>query len=327
MTAIATIPNLGRRALLAALTATVAERARAQGTYPVRPIRLIVAAPPGGGGDTVGRLVAGGLSTRLGQPVVVENRAGAAGNIGAEALVRAAPDGYTLLLPFTGHVINPSLFRRLPFDPVRDFAPVALVASNQTVLVVRTNSPYRSLQDLIAAAKAAPGRLNGGFLPASTQHLATEMLFHQAGIEAVGVPYRGNAQAMNDLLGGSLDFMFYTMTAVPQIEAGQLRALVVTEPRRSRLLPDVPTTAEAGLPDLVAPGWYGLLAPAGTPAPVIARLSEAVRTVLAEEEVRTRLAAIGCEPLASTPEEFVEFIRREIPRWASVVRAARIEPQ
>lgn len=322
--------TISRRALLgAAATMTLVgmRPAGAQGSFPERPIRLLVGSSAGGGGDTVARLVATPLSARLGQPIVVENRPGANGNIAAEALARAPADGYTLLLIFTGHVINPGLFRRLPFDPIRDFAPVTPLATNQTVLVVRANAPYRTLQELIAAAKAAPGKLATGYLQGSTQHLANEMFQRAAGIETLGVPYRGNGPAMTDLLAGTLDYMFYTLAAMPQIESGQLRALGLTELRRSTLLPSVPTFDESGLPGFAATGFYGLLAPAGTPPAIITRLNEQVTAVLREDETRRRLVALGAEPMIATPEEFSSFIAAELPRWAAVIRDARIEQQ
>ncbi|WP_426955875.1 tripartite tricarboxylate transporter substrate binding protein [Muricoccus radiodurans] len=321
--------RLQRRALLSALPALplVVRSARGQGTYPDRPIRLLIGSSAGGGGDTVARLVAPSLSARLGQPIVAENRPGAAGNIAAEALARAPADGYTLLLIFTGHVINPALFRRLPFDTARDFAAVAPLANNQTILLVRADSPYRTLGDLIAAAKAAPGRLNTGYLQGTTQHLANEMFLRAAGIQAEGVPYRGNGPAMTDLLGGTLDYMFYTLSALPQIEAGRLRALGITELRRSSLLPEVPTFDEDGLPGFTATGFYGLVAPAGTPSAILARLNEATAAALREEEVRRRLVELGAEPLFASPAEFGRFLEGEIPRWAAVIRDARIEPQ
>lgn len=319
-----------RRHLLAAasvpLLAALPAPLRAQ-AWPDRPIRLLVGSSAGGGGDTVARLVATPLSERLGQPVVVENKPGANGNIATEQLAHAPPDGNTLLLIFTGHVINPGLFKRLPFDPIKDFAPIAPLATNQTILVVRTDSPLRSLQDLIAAAKAQPGKLNTGYLQGSTQHLATEMFMRAAGIDVVGVPYRGNGPAMTDLIAGTLDFMFYTLAAIPLIEAGKLRALGITELRRSTLLPDVPTFDESGLPGFAATGFYGLIAPARTPPAVIARLNAEVEAVLRSNETRERLVGLGAEPMVATPEEFSSFIAAQLALWGKVIRDANIEQQ
>ena len=292
--------------------------------WPNRTIKLIVPALPGGGGDIVGRLLAAPLSRLLGQAIIVDNRPGAAGNIATELLVRSPPDGYTLLLAYTGYAISPALFPNLQFDPLGDIAPITLVASSLTVLIVRGDSPYRSVQDLIGAARAEPGKLNVGYLQGSSQFLVTQELKHQTGINVADVPYKGNVQAMNDLLGGHIDFMFDTLAvAAPQIAAGTLRALAVTQATRSHLLPDVPTLAEAGVAGVVSRGWYGLVAPKATPSPIIERLHDAVAEALRDPQLYEKLAQIGSEPLSSTPAEFAAFLQKEIPHAAQVLRDAK----
>lgn len=295
---------------------------------PNKPIRLIVGATPGGGGDTIARLVAGPLSDAVGQPVLVENHPGAAGNIGEDYVARAAPDGATLSVAFPGHVINPSLFKDMPFDPVRDFAPVAMLAVNTTLLTVRADSPFHSLADLIAAAKAHPGVLKSGTLRGSTQDMATALLNAMAGIQTLTIPYKGNGPAMVDLLGGRLDFMFNTYaTVVPQLQGNRLRALANAEPERSRLLPDVPTMAEAGVPGFAAVGWYGILAPAATPKATVDALNHAFNQVITAPGMEAKMAALGDQPSPQTQAAFAAFIQAEIPRWAKVAREAHIEPE
>ena len=294
-------------------------------SYPYKPIRLIVGSSAGGGGDTFARVVAQGLSGVLGQQVIIDNRAGAGGNIGADLVAKAPPDGYTLLFVFTGHVLNPSLYAKLPFDTVRDFAPVSLLATNESVLAVHPSIPAKSLHELIALAKKNPGKYTIGALPSSAQHLGSELFRFKAGIDLLFVPYKGNGPALTDLIGGQLDMAFNTIAITrPLIQAGKLRALAAAGERRSKLLPELPTMIEAGLPGFSFFGWYGIVAPARTPDSVVKRLNQALVQVVKSPEIVERVAAMGNEPVGSTPAEFDKFIRDEIPKWAKVIRDAKI---
>jgi tripartite-type tricarboxylate transporter receptor subunit TctC len=309
------------------LIATVAAGSHAQ-DFPVRPIRLIVGSSAGGGGDGVARVVAAKLSPLLGQQVVVDNRPGAAGNIGTEMVARAAPDGYTLLFVYTGHVINPALFKKLPFDPLRDFSPVGRIGYNNSALVVNPTLPVHSVKELIAFAKARPGKLTAGAIPGGSQHLATEMLKIQAGVDILYVPYKGNGPANTDLLSGQLDLMFNTLQLVaPLAKAGRLRALAVASEKRSELMPELPTISESALKGFSAQGWYGLVAPAGTPRSVIVKLNDALNTALRDADTQQRFRAMGNEIASSTPDQFDALIRAEIPKWAEVARRAGIKPE
>jgi tripartite-type tricarboxylate transporter receptor subunit TctC len=295
--------------------------------YPARPIHLVVPFPPGGGNDTVARAIAQQMGPALGQPVVIDNRPGAGGSVGAEAVAKAPADGYTLFLAGVGsHAANPNLHARLPYDPVRDFAPITLVASAPSVLVVNPGVPARSIAEFTAYARAHPGKLNyASNGNGSAAQLAAAMYESMAGVRMVHVPYKGIAPALQDLLGGEVQLMFGTIVAlVPHVQAGKLRALAVTSRKRSALLPDVPTLAESGLPDYQAGSWYGVLAPAGTPRAIIDRLHETIVKALRQPEVAKRLAAEGAEVIGSTPEEFGAHIKAELARVASVVRAAGI---
>jgi len=312
---------------LAALA--ISASALAQG-YPAKPVRMIVAYPPGGGTDIVGRVVAQKLGESLGQSVVVENRGGASGNIGTELAARAAPDGYTILMGNVApNAINVSLFKNLPFDPVADFVPVSLVASTPNILVVHPSTPARTVKEVIALAKAKPGTLN--FASAgvgSSSHLAGELFRILAGADIVHVPYKGAGPAMVDVLSGQVQLYFATMpAAMPHVKSGKLAPVAVTSSRRSQALPDLPTTAEAGVPGYEASTWYGVLAPAHTPAAVIARLHENIVRILAVSETRARLADQGFEPVGSSPEEFGAYIKSEIAKWEKVIGDAGIRPE
>lgn len=315
------------RSALTCILAIASTAAQAQ-PYPARPIRLIVGSSAGGGGDGVARVMAAKLTPLLGQQVVVDNRPGAAGNIGTELVARAPADGYTLLFAYTGHVINPALFKKLPFDPLRDFAAVGMIGYNNSALVVNPSLPVHSVKELIALAKARPGKLTAGAIPGGTQHLATEMLKIQAGVDVLYVPYKGNGPANSDLLAGQLDFMFNSLQLVaPLAKAGRLRALAVTSEKRSELMPELPTLSEAALNGFSAQGWYGFVAPAGTPRSAIAKLSDAMNTVLREADTQQRFKAMGNEIAFSTPEQFDALIRADIPKWAEVARRAGIKPE
>ena len=308
----------------AALCFTVAHAADSV-RYPAKPIRIIVGSSAGGGGDTMARLVAQPMTTALGQQVVIDNRPGAGGNIGADIVAKAPGDGYTLLFVFSGHVVNPSLYSKLPFDTVGDFAPVTMLSRNESMLVVNPSLPVKNVKELIALAKQNPGKYSIGALPSSSQHLASELLKLQAGIDLLFVPYKGNGPALADLLGGQIQIMFNTIAiTMPHVQSGKLRALAVAGARRSRLAPDLPTVSEAGLPGFASSGWYGIVAPAATPRPIVNRLSETLRAVVKSPEIVERMAASGNEPVGGTPEEFDRFIREEIPKWAKVIRQAKI---
>jgi tripartite-type tricarboxylate transporter receptor subunit TctC len=312
-----------RRRLLLAGTAALPVAARAQSAWaPERPVRLLVGFAAGGSTDVTARLVAAALSDRLGQPVVVENRPGAGGNIAAEAAARSAPDGHTLFMGVSGILAaNPALYRSLPFDPLRDFAPISQVAFIPNLVVVHPDLPAPDLAGFIAYAKANPGRVHYGSAGNGTSlHLAGALLAARAGLALVHVPYRGGAPAATDLLSGKIQMLASPVVEViGHVQAGRLRPLAVTTARRSPLLPEVPTVAET-VPGFEIALWNGLLAPSGTPAPAIARLAAEAATVLRGEELRRKLAEQGSEPAPSTPEEFARFIRTEIPRWTEIVR-------
>jgi len=297
--------------------------------YPVRPIRFVVGYPPGGATDIIARAVALRLTDALGQQVLVDNRPGAGGILGSDIVARATPDGYTILLATTSHGVNPSLYAKLPYDTVKSFAPVTQVASLQQVLVVNPALPVKSVADLIALAKAKPGQLNFASSGAGQAlHLAGELFKTLAGIDIVHVPYKGGAPARTDLLAGQVHMMFESMISVmPFVAGGKLRALAVSGAKRSPAAPGLPTMAEAGVPGFDSSGWVGVLAPAGTPAPVVGRLHKETVGVLAQADVRERLASSGGEVVGSTPEAFAEFIRQQLATWAKVVKAsgAKIE--
>ena len=298
-------------------------------TYAVRPIRMIVAYPPGGGTDIVGRMMGQRLGENLGQTVVVDNRGGATGNIGTEIAAHATADGYTLLMGNVApNAINVSLFKKLPFDPVKDFAPVSLVAVTPNILVVQPSSPVKTVKDLIALAKSKPGSLN--FPSAgvgSSSHLAGEMLKSMAGIDMVHVPYKGGGPALVALLSGQVQLMFATLpAAMPHVKSGKLRPVAVTTSHRSQALPELPTIAESGVPGYEAATWYGLLAPAGTPKAIVDRLHAEIVKILATD-TRQRLAAQGFEPAGTTPAEFAGYIKSEIVKWGKVIKDAGIRPE
>lgn len=296
--------------------------AKAQ-NYPSKPIRLLVPYSSGGGTDIMARAAAQKLSESLGQPIVVENRLGAGGNIAAEAVAKAAPDGYTLFFGATGPLaINPTLYAKLSFDPVKDFVPIGLVGTLPLFLVVPSNHPAQSVKDFIAFSKARPGQLNyasagvGG-----TTHLAMELFKATAGLDIVHVPYKGTTAGMADMLAGNIQVMFDGWVGtVPQVRTGKLRYLGVATSKRSNFAPELPTVAEQGFPGFEASVWYGLLAPAGTPRDIVNKLSIELAKVMALPELRERFASLGMEPLTSTPEQFANFIRTETVKWAKVVR-------
>ncbi len=302
--------------------ALFAGAAIAQG-YPAKPIRLIVPFPPGGGTDIAARTIANKLSEDVKWTFVVENKPGAGGNLGVQQAVKSAADGYTLVIGQTSNLaINPALYAKLPYDPLRDLSPVALIVSAPVVFVVAASSRYTSLGDLLAAAKTDPGGVTFASPGNGTvSHLAGELLQRAAGVKLTHVPYKGASQALTDTLGGQVQsFMSSVPSALSQIRAGRLRAIAVSSATRARELPEVPTIAEAGYKGFGASTWYGLLAPARTPAPVIARLNAEVNRALKTPEVRERLAAEGGEALGGSPEQFASFLKAEHAKWGRVVK-------
>lgn len=305
---------LRRHLLAAAAIAAAPLRARAQAAWPDRPLRLIVPFPPAGGTDVISREIAGRIAAATGWTIVIDNRPGAGGNIGLDVVAKAAPDGYTIGMGQTANLaINPALYPRMPFDPLTDFAFISTVATQPNVLVVARTAPFQSLADVVAAARARPGTLTAGNAGnGTTGHLAGAMFARAAGIEITHVPYRGAAPVLTDLLAGRIDLFF-------------ANPLAVTSERRAAALPAVATVAEGGFPGFAAVNWTGLVAPARTPAPVVARLSEETRKALAAPETVARLAAEGSEPLGSTPDAFRGLLVEEHAKWARVVREARIQ--
>ena len=315
-------------AVLAAWALVAPALAQDPSAYPAKPVRIVVGFPPGQATDIIARIIAEKLTARLGQPFVVDNKPGAAGIIGSEAALKAAPDGYTLLMGSAAtHAINASLYQKLSYDHIKDFAPISLVAQVPNVLVVHPSVPAKNVSELIAYAQANPGRLNFGSSGAGgTIHLSGELFKSMAGVDMTHIAYKGSAPAVNDLLGGQTQVMFDS-SVVPHVKAGKLRALGVTSAKRSSALPDVPTIAEAGLPGYEATAWFGILAPAGTPAPVIDKLNAAIRQVLADPELQKKFLGYGCIATASTPQEFGAMIAAEIPKWKSVVESQKITAQ
>jgi tripartite-type tricarboxylate transporter receptor subunit TctC len=310
-----------RALVLTALAAGIAPAVHAQ-SYPERPIKLVVPWPPGGATDALGRLLAQRLTERLGQTVIVDNKAGAGGNIGTAAFVREKADGYTLLMATSStNAANPHLYSRLGFDAAKDFAPIAFVAEIPNILEVPKQSPFKSVADLVAAAKAEPGKLNyGSGGVGSSQHLAGAMFKYLTGADVLHIPYKGSGPAVSDLLAGQVDMMLDT-GSLAQVQAGALRALAVASRQRLPALPDVPTFDEAGVPKMYASAWYGIVAPAGTPADVVQRLNKEVNAVTSTPEVKQRMESMGAlVPAGQTPEEFSTFIQSEIARYAEIVK-------
>jgi len=310
--------------------AVLAPLAPAQEAYPSKPVRIIVPFAAGGVADLLPRIVGEKLTQKWGQPVVVENKVGAAGNIGMAEGARAAPDGYTLLLAPAGNLtVNPKLFPNLPFDTYRDLTPVTLLAQSPNVLVVHPSVPAKSLQELIAYAKANPGKLNFASPgEGSGAHLAGELLKIEAGIDATHVPYKGIAPAVNDLLGGQVQMMFAGISTVLQhVKAGKLVALAIASPKRNPQLPDVPTVSESGLPGFDVTSWYGIVVRAGTPPAIVQKVQRDMTETLQSADVQSRLAALGLEPVGDTPSEFDALIKAETKKWGAIVEKAGIKAQ
>ncbi|MGQ0752381.1 MAG: Bug family tripartite tricarboxylate transporter substrate binding protein [Betaproteobacteria bacterium] len=300
----------------------VSDRAHAQ-TYPNKSIRLIVPFPPGGPADILSRAIGQKLTDSWGQQVVVDNRAGAGGTIGSDLAAKGAPDGYTLLMGFVGtHAINPSLYSSLPYDNVKSFEPVSLVATATIILVLHPSLPAKSVKELIALAKSKPGELTFGSPGNGTpQHLAGELFNTMAGVKMTHVPFKGAVPAINDLLGGRISLIFSSAPpALPHVATGKLKALAVTSGKRSSVSPDLPTVAESGLPGFEVINWYGVLAPARTPKSIVEKLSTEVTKIMKMPDVKERLSSVGIEAFSSTPAQFAAFMKDETAKWAKVVK-------
>jgi tripartite-type tricarboxylate transporter receptor subunit TctC len=321
---------MNRINLIFCATATLAAGGNAFAqTYPAKPLRLIAPTSPGGGSDIFGRQLAQKLGEALGQQVIVENRAGAGGIIGIDYVAKAAADGYTLLIAPAGLAINPSMYAKLPYDTLRDLAPITQLADAPSVLTVHPSVPATSVKQLIALAKARPGLLTGGTAGiGSGPHLSLELFKSMAKVDVVFAHYKGLGQGMVSLLSGEIALMTPTaLTVIQHLRNGKLRALGVTTLKRAAVLPEVPTIAESGLPGYDAPQWYGLLTTAGTPAPVIDRLHRETARVLAQADMKQRLEADGTRVVAGTPGEFARYLKNEIDKWAGVIRSAGIKPE
>ncbi len=303
--------------------------ATAAQAYPARQVRMILPFPPGGPTDILGRAIAQKISEQVGQPVVPENRPGAGGNLGLELAAKAPPDGYTIVLAAPSIAISPSLYAKLNYDAVRDFAPISLVAAIQNIMVVHNSVPAKTLKEFIQLARRYPGKLNFSSTGAgSSNHLASELLRTMYKLDMVHVPYKGGALALVALMSGEVDMGIMAVPpAIPHVQANKVRALAVLSERRVPALPNVPTSKEAGVDNFVVPIWYGVLAPAGTPREMISRLNAELHKALASSDLKERLANAGIEPLTSTPEQFADFIKSETVRYAKVIRDANIKTE
>ncbi len=302
----------------------------AQNAYPTKPIRIIVAYTPAGATDILARAVGQKMTEAWGQPVIVENRPGANGNIGTEVAARATPDGYTLLMVTAGtHGVNPGLYRKLPWDAVKDFAPVSLVAVVPNIMVVNNSVPVKNVKELIAYLKASPGKYSYGSPGlGSTAHMSMELFKSMTGVDIVHIPYKGSAGVLQDLIAGQIIVTIDNMPPyLPQVKAGKIRALAVSPAKRSPAIPDVPTIAEGGVTGYDAVAWFGLVAPAGTPKAIVDKLAAETQKILKMPDVAERLSGLGAEPVGSTPAEFSAFIKVEIAKWAQVIKDAKVELQ
>lgn len=301
----------------------VSQAVHASENFPVRPVRLVVPYPSGGPADTLARFLAPGLTNRLGRQVVVDNRGGAGGSIGVETVVKSPPDGYTLLFGNDGPVaVNPSLYKNLPYSPARDLAPITQLTSSQLILVAHPSVPFRTVKELVAAARAQPGKFTfASSGSGNASHLAGELLKTLTGIQLVHVPYKGAAPALTELAGGQVHLLFNNLlSAVPHVKSGKLIAIATSGAKRSWATPDVPTVIEAGVPGYEVALWAGILVPAGTPKPIISRLHKAFVDTVQSPEVASKLSAQGVEVVASSPEAFERHVKSEIEKWAKVVR-------
>lgn len=324
--------TLVQSAALAAAGALMALPAMAQTTWPTgKPISYVVPFAAGGTTDTLARLIGQQLGTALGTTVVVENKGGAAGSIGSEAAARSAPDGYTLLGgTVSSHAINISLYPKLGYDPIKSFSPVTLIGTNPVVLVVSAASPYKTLKDVLMAAKGKQGGLSSASAgTGSSQHLAVELLAYKSGVKFTHIPYKGSGPAIQDVISGQVDMMFdTTVVAAPHIQSGKLRAIAVTSSKRLASMPDVPTVAESGvaeLKDFEVQSWQAIFVPAGTPTPVVSRLHDEIRKILAQPDMQTRLKGFGMEPADMNVTQIAAFQKAEVEKWAQVIKAANIK--
>jgi tripartite-type tricarboxylate transporter receptor subunit TctC len=313
---------------LAAFSLLLALCAPAAAEYPDRPVRLIIPFPPGGSNDVVGRLVANSLSEKLGHKVFVDNRGGAGGVLGTEAAAQAAPDGYTLLIISIAHAVNPALYK-LNYDPIKSFTPVSILATGPNVLVVNPQLPVKNVKELLALAKEKPGTLDYASAGVgSFQHLGGELFKLTAGVDLQHVPYKGGGPAMSDVIAGHVKIMFSSLVqTTPFIQSGQLRALGVGGAKRNPVLPDVPTVAEAGVPGYVADNWWGVVAPAGTPKPIVDRLYKDVQAALTSPELKAAFDREGAAAVTMSTEEFTHYIEAEIAKWGRVVKEGNIKAQ
>jgi tripartite-type tricarboxylate transporter receptor subunit TctC len=318
-----------RRSAVALLVALVPLAASAQ-AWPAKPVRIVVPFSAGGTSDVLARLIAEKLQGALGQTVIVENKAGAGGVIGADAVAKSAPDGYTLLLgTISSHAINPVLQAKMPYDAAKDFAPIDLLGSISNVLLVGADQPYKTVADIIAASKAKPGSI--AFASAgqgSSQHMSGETFKLLAGAALTHVPYKGSAPAIQDVIGGQIPMSFETVTvAAPHVKAGKVRALAVTSAKRSAALPDVPTLQEAGVAGFDVSSWQALYAPAGTPPAIVSRLNAEIEKIIATPEVKAKMEGLGLEHSPNTPEQFAAFGQRELAKWAKIVKEGNVKPE
>ena len=296
-----------------------ADVARNSQPYPSRPVRFIIPFPPAGGTDIVGRVIGQKLNEKFGQQFIIDNRGGAAGTLGAGIAAKAPADGYTIMLATASFAISANFYKQLPYDSVRDFAAVARIASGPVLFVVHPSVPARSIKDLIALAKASPGGEGG------INHLPAEMFNHMAGVRLVHIPYKGAGPALAALLGGEVQLMIATLgSCLPHVRSGKLRDLAIAGERRSSLVPQVPTVAEAGVPGYAADSWYGLVAPRGTPPDIVNLLNREITTALDREDVRAQFVALGFEPASSTPAQFADYLKSEIAKWGVVIKQAGI---
>ena len=314
---------------LVALMCTVGLPAIAQDKWPSKPIKYIVPFPAGGTTDILARLISQKLSTALGQPVVVENKAGAGGNIGSDFVAKSAPDGYTILGgTISSHAINVSMYSNMPYDPIKDFAAITLIGTNANVLVIDPKNPAKDVKELIAQAKAKPGAMSFASAGNGTsQHLSGELFKAMAGLQMEHIPYKGSAPAIQDVMAGQVPMMFdTTVVAGPHVRSGNVRALAVTSSKRVKGMENIPTMAEAGVPGYELVSWQGVFAPAGTPKAIITRLNAELVKIIAMPDIRERLDSLGVDPVANSPEEFAAFQKAEIAKWAKVIKDAGIKP-
>jgi tripartite-type tricarboxylate transporter receptor subunit TctC len=320
---------MGSRVVLVAGLVLLSTLDAAAQSYPERAVRVVVPFPVGGGTDILARMMLQKLGERVGGSFIIDNRSGAGGTIGTELVAKAPPDGYTLLFASSSHTINPSVYRKLGYEPARDFAPVTIAASGPGILVVHPSVPAKSVKELIAFARTRPGQLNYASAGNGTPpHLSAELFKSMAKIEIVHVPYKGNTLAFVDLISGSVSLSFPTITSgLPPVRAGRLRALGVTSKQRSAVVPDVPTIAESGLAGYEAATWYGMLAPAATPAAVVTKLHQQMEEVLKLGDIREKLLAQGLEPVGNKPGEFASIIAAELAKWSRIVAAAGVKAE